>query len=64
MTRNYKNATLADTLGNIFGDEGIKADVAVKIAPATIPIIIVSIVAAIIIGSIASKAIMNAIGMK
>lgn len=62
MEKNYKNATLAETLSNLVGEKGIKTDVAVKIAPATIPILILSSVVAIIIGILVSNAIMKAVG--
>ncbi len=49
-------------LDNLVGKEGIKADVAVKLAPATIPILIGSILVAIVLGSIASHFIIKKIG--
>jgi hypothetical protein len=53
---------IGDILGNLVGEEGLKADVAIKLAPATIPILIASIVAAIIIGGVASHFIIKKIG--
>jgi hypothetical protein len=56
----YRNAS--DLLSQLVGEQGIKADVAVKLAPATIPILVISIVIAIIIGTISANAIMKRIG--
>jgi hypothetical protein len=53
---------VGDFLGNLVGEEGLKADVAIKLAPATIPILIASVVAAIIIGGVASHFIIKKIG--
>jgi hypothetical protein len=54
----YRNA-LSDILGNVVGEEGVKIDV--NLSMSTIPIIVVSVVAAIIIGSVASHYIIKAI---
>jgi hypothetical protein len=58
----YRNAGGTDLLSQLVGEQGIKADVAVKLAPATIPILVISIVIAIIIGTISANAIMKRIG--
>jgi hypothetical protein len=55
MSDKYRNGVL----DNIIGESGIQ--VAVKIAPTTIPILVLSVVAAIIIGSIGSHYILKAI---
>ncbi len=59
----HRNAA-GDLLSQLIGEEGIKADVAVKLAPATIPILVISIVIAIIIGTISANAIMKAVAKK
>lgn len=61
MDKKYKNATLAETLGNIVGEEGIKTDVAVKIAPATIGILIVLIPVTVALGIIIAGAVQRAL---
>lgn len=64
MEKKYKNATIGDILGNVVGSEGIKTDVAIKLAPITIPILILSIIGAIIIGGLAKDAISKAIAKR
>lgn len=61
MERKYKNATLAETLGNIVGEQGIKTDVAVKIAPATVGILIVIIPITVALGIIIAGAVQRAL---
>ena len=59
--KKYRNATIGELLGNVVGEEGIKTDVSVKLAPITIPIITIAIIVAIIIGGLAKDAISKAI---
>lgn len=47
----YKN-TILDNLGNVIGDKGIKTDVEVTIKPATIPILIASVMVSVVLGVI------------
>jgi hypothetical protein len=54
----FKNS-LGDTLGNLVGSEGVK--VAIKLAPETIPVLILSIIGAVIIGGLAKDALSRAI---
>jgi hypothetical protein len=61
MDKKYKNATLAETLGNIVGEQGIKTDVAVKIAPATVGILIVLIPVTVALGIIIAGAVQRAL---
>jgi len=56
----YRN-TVLDNLGNLIGDEGIKTDVAITIKPATIPIIIASVMVAVIGGILLAGMIQKAI---
>jgi hypothetical protein len=56
-----KNATGAEILDNLIGTQGIKTDVAVTIKPATIPILIISIMFAVISGILIAGAIQKAI---
>jgi len=55
----YKNATLLDNLGNLIGSEGIKTDVAITIEPATVPILIGSILIAVVAGILIAGAIQS-----
>jgi len=50
MKRKYNNATFSETLDNLIGEKGIKTDVAVKIAPATIPIITLVVIVGVTAG--------------
>lgn len=50
MEKKYKNATFSETLDNLIGEKGIKTDVAVKIAPATIPIITLVVIVGVTAG--------------
>lgn len=61
MENRYRNATLTDILSNLIGTEGIKTDVAVKLAPATIPIIIISVMVAVTAGIVIASAIQKAV---
>jgi hypothetical protein len=53
MKSDYRNTILSD----IVGTEGIKTDVTVNIAPATIPILIGSVMVAVIAGILIAGAI-------
>lgn len=46
----YKNATFSETLDNLIGEKGIKTDVAVKLDSGTVPLLIISVMAAVIGG--------------
>jgi len=54
----FKNS-IADDLGNLVGSEGVK--ISVKLSPETIPVLILSIIGAIIIGGLAKDALSKAI---
>jgi hypothetical protein len=54
----FKNS-IGDSLSNIVGTEGVK--IAVKLSPETIPVLILSIIGAIIIGGLAKDALSKAI---
>lgn len=54
----YKNS-IGDTLDNLVGSEGVK--IAIKLAPETIPVLILSIIGAVIIGGLAKDALSKAI---
>lgn len=56
-----KNATGLDIIDNLVGTSGIKTDVSLKIAPATIPIIIVSVMIAVIAGIVIAGVIQKAL---
>jgi len=60
MKKRYNN-TLGETLDNLIGAEGIKTDVAVKLNPTTIPILIISIMVGVISGIIIAGAITKAV---
>lgn len=59
--KNKMNNATGDFLSNLIGEEGLKANVAVKLAPATVPILIISIVAAIVIGGVATHFVLKKI---
>jgi hypothetical protein len=61
---NFKNATLSETLDNLVGAQGIKTDVSVKLNPATIPVLILSVMVAVTAGIIIAGAITKAISKK
>ena len=61
MEKKYKNATLSEALDQVVGAGGIKTDVSVKIAPATIPIVIGSVMVAVIAGILIAGAIQKKI---
>jgi hypothetical protein len=58
-----RNAT-GDILSNLIGAEGLKANVAVKIAPSAIPVLVGSIVLAIAIGGVLTHFILRKISKK
>lgn len=59
--KNKYNNTLGETLDNLIGAEGLKTDVAVKLNPTTIPVLIISIMVAVTAGIIIAGAITKAI---
>lgn len=61
MKAKYNNATFLD---NLVGDKGFKADVAVEIKPATIPIVIGSVMVAVVAGILIAGLIQRAIAKK
>lgn len=62
LDRKYRNASaIGDLLGNVIGEEGIKTDVQVKLAPITIPVIALAIIFGVIVGGLAKDAISKAI---
>lgn len=56
----YKN-TILDDLGNIIGEEGIKTDVAMTIKPMAIPVIIISVMVAVVAGILIAGMIQKAL---
>jgi len=56
----YRN-TIFDDLGNLVGDKGIKTDVAVTIKPSTVPILIASVMIAVVLGIVAAGIIQKAL---
>jgi len=56
----YKN-TILDNLGNVIGDKGIKTDVEVTVKPATLPILIGSVMLAVILGIVVAGFIQKAL---
>ncbi|MFA6573709.1 MAG: hypothetical protein WCT13_06130 [Patescibacteria group bacterium] len=50
MEKRYKNATFSETLDNLVGEKGLKTDVTVKIAPATIPIVTIIVIVGVTAG--------------
>jgi hypothetical protein len=64
LNKKYKNATLSETLDNLVGAQGIKTDVSVKLNPATIPVLILSVMVAVTAGIIIAGAITKAIAKK
>lgn len=54
----YRNS-IGDDLGNLIGSQGVK--LSVNIAPAAIPVLVISIITSIIVGSIASHYIIKAL---
>lgn len=54
----FKNS-IGDSLSNIVGAEGVK--ISVKLSPETIPVLILSIIGAVIIGGLAVNAISKAL---
>jgi len=64
MEKNYKNATLSDTLDNLIGEKGIRTDVAVKLNPSTIPVLIASVMVAVIVGILIAGLIQKVIAKK
>lgn len=63
MEKNYKNS-IGDTLDNLIGTQGIKTDVSVKLNPTTIPVLIGSVMVAVIAGIIIANAITKLITKK
>jgi hypothetical protein len=59
--KKYRKATGSNILDSLFGAQGIKTDVSVKIAPGTIPIIIISVMVAVGAGILIAGAIQKAI---
>jgi hypothetical protein len=60
MEKKYNNS-FGEALDNLIGTEGLKTDVAVKLNPTTIPILIVSIMVGVIAGIIIAGAITKSI---
>lgn len=50
MKNQYKNATLSETLDNLVGSKGIRTEVSVEIKPSTVPVLIGSVMVAIVLG--------------
>lgn len=59
-----RNATGIDFIDKIVGEEGIKTDVAVKIAPGTIPIIVLAILVGVTGSILLAGAIKKAVQKK
>lgn len=62
--KRQRNATGIDFIDKIVGEEGIKTDVAVKIAPTTIPIIVISIFIAVTGAILVAGAVKKAVQKK
>ncbi len=59
--RKNRNASGLDILDQVIGDQGIKTDVSVKIAPATYPLIGLVVMVAIVGGILIATGIQKAI---
>lgn len=53
----YRNTILTD----VFSESGIKTDVSITIKPSTVPILVISIMVAVVAGIIVANAIQKAI---
>jgi hypothetical protein len=62
MEKKYRNATFADSLNNLIGNEGVK--VSVGIEPKAIPILIGSVLLAVVSGILIANAITKALSQK
>jgi hypothetical protein len=56
---NYRSATDDQILSNILGSEGIKTDVKISLSWSAVPLIVASLVVAIVIGNLASDGLMK-----